>query len=205
MNIYLLDLRLICLSTVGLAAKLTNLDVENNRDVFDKEVADGVNCIFFGRVRGIMEPLVLVGGDCSITGFNLNGEEKFWTVTGDNVQALEMVNWSSDSTMDLVAGSDDFSIRVYKGEELIFDINESAKITALSRIKSNVFGFALANGTFGVYYTRKLLWKHKKQAKVTSIVGMDFTFEGEMQLVVGFGDGIIEIRKHRSGTVIHSV
>jgi Bardet-Biedl syndrome 2 protein len=180
MNIYLLDLRLICLSTVGLAAKLTNLDVENNRDVFDKEVADGVNCIFFGRVRGIMEPLVLVGGDCSITGFNLNGEEKFWTVTGDNVQALEMVNWSSDSTMDLVAGSDDFSIRVYKGEELIFDINESAKITALSRIKSNVFGFALANGTFGVYYTRKLLWKHKKQAKVTSIVGMDFTVEGEM-------------------------
>ena len=205
MNIYLLDLRLICLSTVGLAAKLTNLDVENNRDVFDKEVADGVNCIFFGRVRGIMEPLVLVGGDCSITGFNLNGEEKFWTVTGDNVQALEMVNWSSDSTMDLVAGSDDFSIRVYKGEELIFDINESAKITALSRIKSNVFGFALANGTFGVYYTRKLLWKHKKQTKVTSIVGMDFTVENEMQLVVGFGDGIIEVRKHRSGTVIHSV
>jgi len=48
-------------------------------------VADGVNCIFFGRVRGIIEPLVLVGGDCSITGFNLQGEEKFWTVTGDNV------------------------------------------------------------------------------------------------------------------------
>ena len=61
--------------------------------------------------------------------------------------------------MDMVAGSDDFSIRVYKGEELIFDINESAKVTALSRIKNNLFGFALANGTFGVYYTRKLLWK----------------------------------------------
>jgi Bardet-Biedl syndrome 2 protein len=147
---------------VGHTKQLISADVENNRDVFDKEVADGVNCIFFGRVRGILEPLVLVGGDCSITGFNLKGEEKFWTVTGDNVQALEMVNWSSDSTMDLVAGSDDFSIRVYKGEELIFDINENAKITALSRIKQNVFGFALMNGTFGVYYTRKLLWKQKK-------------------------------------------
>ena len=120
---------------VGRTKQLISADVENNRDVFDKEVADGVNCIFFGRVRGILEPLVLVGGDCSITGFNFKGEEKFWTVTGDNVQALEMVNWSSDSTMDLVAGSDDFSIRVYKGEELIFDINENAKITALSRIK----------------------------------------------------------------------
>jgi Bardet-Biedl syndrome 2 protein len=33
--------------------------------------------------------------------------------------------------MDLVVGSDDFSIRVFKGEELIFDINESAKIKSL--------------------------------------------------------------------------
>lgn len=130
-----MGLKPICWSMVGRTKQLISADVENNRDVFDKEVADGVNCIFFGRVRGILEPLVLVGGDCSITGFNLKGEEKFWTVTGDNVQALEMVNWSSDSTMDLVAGSDDFSIRVYKGEELIFDINENAKITALSRIK----------------------------------------------------------------------
>lgn len=157
-----MGLKQICWFTVGRTKQLMSADVENNRDVFDKEVSDGVNCIFFGRVRGILEPLVLVGGDCSITGFNLKGEEKFWTVTGDNVQALEMVNWSSDSTMDLVAGSDDFSIRVYKGEELIFDINENAKIMALSRIKQNLFGFALVNGTFGVYYTRKLLWKQKK-------------------------------------------
>lgn len=76
--------------------------------------------------------------------------------------------------MDLVAGSDDFSIRVYKGEELIFDINESAKVVALSRIKSTVFGFVLANGTFGVYYSRKLLWKEKSQSKITALVGMDF-------------------------------
>jgi hypothetical protein len=81
--------------------------------------------------------------------------------------------------MDMVAGSDDFSIRVYQGEELIFDINESAKVIALNRIKGNLFGFALANGTFGVYYTRKLLWKQKRQAKVTAIVGMEFDMDGE--------------------------
>ena len=104
--------------------------------------------------------------------------------------------------MDLVAGSDDFSIRVFKGEELIFDINESAKIKALNRIKQNIFGYALANGTYGVYYTRKLLWKQKKQQRVTSIVGMDFDLDGEMELVVGFDDGSIEVRKHRSGDLV---
>lgn len=59
--------------------------MENNRDIFDKEVSDGVNFIHFGKVRGIEEPLVIVGGDCSITGFDIQGDEKFWTVTGDNV------------------------------------------------------------------------------------------------------------------------
>lgn len=107
--------------------------------------------------------------------------------------------------MDLVAGSDDFSIRVFKGEELIFDINENAKIKALNRIKQSVFGYALANGTYGVYYTRKLLWKQKRQARVTSIVGMDFDMDGEMELVVGFDDGTIEVRKHRSGDLVHTV
>lgn len=46
-------------------------DVDNNSDIFDKEVADGVNCLKFGKMRGILEPLVISGGDCSITGFNL--------------------------------------------------------------------------------------------------------------------------------------
>jgi Bardet-Biedl syndrome 2 protein len=107
--------------------------------------------------------------------------------------------------MDMVAGSDDFSIRVYKGEELIFDINENAKVTALNRIKTNLFGFALANGTFGVYYTRKLLWKQKRQSRVTAIAGMEFDMDGENELVVGFEDGTIEVRKHRSGSLVHSV
>ena len=82
---------------IGSKTNLLAYDVENNADIFDKEVADGVNCIQFGKMRGILDPLVIAGGDCSITGFNYEAEEKFWTVAGDNVQALEFVNWSSDS------------------------------------------------------------------------------------------------------------
>lgn len=60
--------------------------------------------------------------------------------------------------MELLVGSDDFAIRVFKGEELIFDVNEKAKILSLCRLKKNIFGYALENGAYGCYYTRKRLW-----------------------------------------------
>lgn len=59
-------------------------------------------------------------------------------------------------------GSDDFAIRVFKGEELVFDINEEAKIRQLQVIRDNIFGFSLENGSYGCYYSRKRLW-HTKQ------------------------------------------
>ena len=72
----------------------------------------------------IGSPMVVVGGNCSINGYDLNNEERFWTVTGDNARSLVFMDWNEDGEDELVVGSDDFSIRVFKGEELIFDINE---------------------------------------------------------------------------------
>jgi hypothetical protein len=72
-------------------------------------------------------------------------------VTGDNVSSMDFIDWDEDKMHELIAGSEDFAIRVFKGEELIFDIKEAAKISNLKRIKRNIFGFSLSNGTFGVY------------------------------------------------------
>lgn len=101
-----------------------SLDVENNSDIFDKEVSDGVNCLSFGTFPQIGAPLIVAGGNCSITGFDLSAEERFWTVTGDNATALEFMDWDEDGDDELVAGSEDFSIRVFKQEEMLQDINE---------------------------------------------------------------------------------
>ena len=153
-------------------------DVEQNSDVFDYEVADGLNCLAFGKMRGIKEPLVVAGGDCSITGFDMNAEEKFWTVTGDNARTMKFMPWTNvDESNELVVGSDDYAIRVFKGAEMIFDINEDAKIIDIQVISKNTFGYALANGTFGVYYSRKRLWKQKQSSRVTSLAGMDFKLD----------------------------
>lgn len=85
---------------------------------------DGVNCLAFGTFPEVGAPMIVAGGNCSITGFDVNAEERFWTITGDNASALEFLDWDEDGKDELLAGSDDFSIRVFKNEEMIQDINE---------------------------------------------------------------------------------
>lgn len=109
---------------------------------------------------------------------------------------MEMVDWDQDGTDELVVGSDDFAIRVFKGEELVFDINEESKIRLISLIEDNVFGLCLENGTYSVYYSRKRLWSQKRKAKVTAMVGLDYEVNGQLHLAVGFEDGLIEVRTH---------
>ena len=146
---------------IGSRTNILAYDVNNNADLFDYEISDGLNCLVFGKVPGVEDPLIIVGGNCSITGLDKNSEERFWTVTGDNAQTMEFVDWDEDNQNELVVGSDDFAIRVFKGEELIFDINEDAKIRLVRLIKDNIFGYCLENGSYGAYYSRKRLWHLK--------------------------------------------
>jgi hypothetical protein len=44
------------------------------------------------------------------------------------------MDFNEDGEEELVVGSDDFSIRVFKSEELIFDINEQSKISFIVKI-----------------------------------------------------------------------
>jgi Bardet-Biedl syndrome 2 protein len=55
---------------VGTATHIMAYDVERNQDVYFKEVADGVNSVAVGHVDGITSQLCMVGGNCSIQGFD---------------------------------------------------------------------------------------------------------------------------------------
>ena len=76
---------------IGSESNILVYDVDNNADVFDQEVSDGLTCIAYGQMEGIMDPLIVTGGNCSIAGFDFNAEEKFWTVTGDVVRSMEFL------------------------------------------------------------------------------------------------------------------
>lgn len=150
---------------------------------------------------------MVVGGNCSITGFDFDGEERFWTVSGDNVGSLAFVDFDGDGVDQLLAGSDDFAIRVFKGEEIIHDITEKSKVTHLTRISGQTFGYALSNGAYGIYTNTKKHWKSKSKDLVTAICGCDLNLYGDNQrlMVVGFQSGVVEVRKDKSGDIVCSM
>jgi Bardet-Biedl syndrome 2 protein len=93
--------------------------------------------------------LALVGGNCSITGFDATGQEAFWTVCGDNVGAMALLasgkgssgkgSSSSSSGLpwaDLAVGCDDFALRFFKGEELFAEAFEADRFVALAQLNT---------------------------------------------------------------------
>lgn len=153
--------------------------MNENTDKFDVEVPDGVNCLHFTKIHSIWEPLIVTGGNCSITGFDLNATEAFWTVTGDNVRALESADIDFDGEPELMVGSDDFSIWMFWHEEIIFDIKETSSISFLSKIEKAMFAFALGNGNIGVYNGSAKKWKMKVDNPVTALKGVDYNIDGD--------------------------
>ncbi len=64
-----------------------------------QDVADGVNAIsvgYLGSGKVTDRPLAIVGGNCSLQGFDKEGNDPFWTVTGDNVTSLTMMDYNGD-------------------------------------------------------------------------------------------------------------
>ena len=64
--------------------------------LFYLQVADGVSSLLIGSVGSYIDPLVVCGGGCSLQGFDSEGNDPFWTVTGDNVTSLALMDFDSD-------------------------------------------------------------------------------------------------------------
>lgn len=61
----------------------------------------------------------------------------------------------------LLVGSEDFDIRVFRDDVIVAEIAENEAITALCPLTHECFAYALANGTIGVYRATERLWRIK--------------------------------------------
>lgn len=175
------------------------LDPFENKDLFYKEIPDGVTSVKCGFIGAKDTPLAFVGSNCSIQGFDLEGDEKYWNMTSDNVMSICFCDIDEDEEYELIVGCEDASINIFKGEELLYEIDESAAITTLSSFGMNFYGFAMRNGSYGVYEGRNLLWKEKYK---DGIIGMSTVYgESRNGIVCGFRDGNVEVRDHLTGEV----
>ncbi|KAK7242918.1 hypothetical protein SO694_00126078 [Aureococcus anophagefferens] len=189
---------------VGMSSALLVYDVEMNSDVFYKEVQDGVNCMCFGTLRGVEEPLVIVGGNCSVLGFDWRGAEEFWTVTGDNVRAVAAARpGDGEPGSELLVGSDDYEIRVFQHEEAVTEATEADKVVALAGLDGGRFAFGLANGTIGVYRGAERKWRVKSKHALVALAAHDVTGDGAFEIIAGWSTGALTVRVASNGSVIY--
>jgi len=66
-----------------------------------------------------------------------------------------------DGFLELIVGTDDYSIRFYKDEKDLCEINENTKIVLLQSLGNSRFVYCLENGTMGIYNRTDRIWKKK--------------------------------------------
>ncbi|CAK9033061.1 Bardet-Biedl syndrome 2 protein [Durusdinium trenchii] len=196
---------------VGSESSLLAYDVHNNCDLFFVDITDCVHTLAFGLLPQCAEPLIFVGGNCSLQGFDGEGNEKFWTVIGGIASSLAFCDADRDGNSELVVGSDDFEIRAFQNEESAFEITETEGITHLCAMHPasadggsvSRFAYGLKNGTIGIYDGQTRLWRVKSKERVLAMAAFDVDGDGVCELVTGWSDGKLEVRREDDGQVVH--
>lgn len=184
---------------VGSPTDLLAYDVENNKDLYHKELPDGVSAMAAGKFGESQSDLVFAGGNCSIQGFDAKGADRFWTVIGDHVSSLALCDLVGDGNNQLLAASEDFDMRVYlEGNELLHEFPETEQVTGMCNLGGSRFGYCLGNGSIGTYDGPEKSWRVKMKSKPLCIMDFDMTMDGIPELVTGWSDGTVDVRKDRA-------
>jgi len=52
--------------------------------------------VIIGQIGAIDKPLAIVGGNCALQGFDYEGNDCYWTVTGDNITSMALADIDDD-------------------------------------------------------------------------------------------------------------
>ncbi|XP_055357881.1 Bardet-Biedl syndrome 2 protein homolog [Paramacrobiotus metropolitanus] len=187
---------------IGTSTEMVVYDVPQNREVFRKSTTGGATSITVGRTGRIKKTLAIVGGQNALQGFDEDGNEPLWTLTGDNVAVLILFDINKDGQIEIIAGCDDHQIRIFRETEQIFSMMETDTITSLAPLKDQCFVYGLANGTVGVYEQYERKWRIKSKSKPLSLLGFDMNGDGEPEIFCGWSNGKFEVRDRLNGSLL---
>ncbi len=89
----------------------------------------------------------------------------------------------------LVVGSEDYDIRVFREDQLIAEMQETETIVSICPLVGAKFGYALANGTVGIYERSNRNWRIKSRNIAIVLQAFDVDGDGVDELVTGWSSG----------------
>ena len=69
------------------------------------QLPDGANSLVVGRLGDRPDPLVLVGGNCALQGFDADGNDPYWNVTGDNIRSMALIDLNQNGQNQVPVGA----------------------------------------------------------------------------------------------------
>ncbi|XP_075017106.1 BBSome complex member BBS2 isoform X4 [Calonectris borealis] len=166
---------------VGTQTNLLAYDVYNNSDLFYREVSDGANAIVLGKLGDISSPLAIIGGNCALQGFDYEGNDLFWTVTGDNVCSLALCDFDGDGKNE----SKNHAMSIHA-----FDLNSDGVCELIT---------GWSNGKVDARSDRtgEVIFKDNFASSIAGVVEGDYRMDGSTQLICCSVDG--EVRGYLPG------
>ncbi|CAK9811316.1 Bardet-Biedl syndrome 2 protein homolog [Anthophora plagiata] len=190
---------------IGTATHVLAFHVEDNSDIFYKEMPDGVRCIIIGKLGWLQNQVAIIGGNCSVTILDSQGTDIFWTVVGGIVSSLAIFDFDGDDENELITGTKDFEIKVHKEENILWETKETAAITTLTGLPNRRFVYSVENGTLGVYEMAQRLWRVKSKHRVVVTRSFDLNGDGTLEVITGWNNGKVDARSSNTGEVIFKI
>ncbi len=88
-------------------------------------------------------------------------------------------------SLQLIVGSEDYEIRIFARDDLLTETSETEAVTALVPVQDGRFGYALSNGTVGVYEKTTRWWRIKSKNNAAAIFAFDLDGDGVNELITG--------------------
>ncbi|XP_062545338.1 Bardet-Biedl syndrome 2 protein homolog [Armigeres subalbatus] len=187
---------------IGSSSHLLAYHVDENYNLFQRDFPEGVRSLLIGSLGGYAGNTLIVGGNAIIKGFNSEGTEILWLITAGAVNALLLMDIDKDGQNELIVGTDDGCIKMYKREALLHEFTEGNEIQNLMAISPCQFLYSVKNGTIGVFDESVRMWRIKSKTRVTAMAMYDILGCESKQIIVGWKSGKIDVRDAQNGDVL---
>ncbi|EAX95581.1 hypothetical protein TVAG_370850 [Trichomonas vaginalis G3] len=178
---------------IGTDNSLQVFNVDQNSQVFSNLLTDGVYSV------SIDSNIIYAGGNTEIYGYDYNGEETFWTVTGDIVSAMCIAEIGG--VKSLLAASNDLKIVQFSGGESKREIRIHHKCIIMKTIEPEKFVAAFENGSVALYDKMQKIWNYATQNEIVGMDLIDFSGRKTKDVILACSEGDLSFLDISNGQV----